>query len=48
MSENVIKALEIMGMGMVGIFTAIVVIVAFVWILQKMDSIGSKKKSDEA
>ncbi len=46
MSENVMKALEIMGMGMAGIFTAIVVIVVFVWILQKMDSIGSKKSNE--
>lgn len=43
MSENMIRALEIMGYGMAGIFAAIVVIITFVWILQKMDSIGKKK-----
>lgn len=48
MSENVMKALEIMGSGMVGIFVAIIVIIALVWVLQKLDSVGSKKDSKEA
>lgn len=42
MSENIIVALEIMGFGMAGIFAAIIVIIAFVWLLQKAD--GSDKK----
>lgn len=46
MSENVIKALEIMGYGMVGIFTAIIVIMLCVWLLQKMDSVGKKKEKE--
>lgn len=44
MNENLIKALEIMGYGMAGIFAAIIVIVFFVWILQKFDSVGKKKE----
>lgn len=43
MSENIIIALKIMGYGMAGIFAAIIVIIAFVWLLQKID--GSGKKS---
>lgn len=46
MNENIMKALEIMGLGMAGIFAAIVIIIFFVWLLQKMDGIG-KKKDDE-
>lgn len=48
MSENVMKALEIMGSGMLGIFVAIIVIIALVWALQKLDNIGSRKESKEA
>ena len=47
MSENIIRALEIMGFGMAGIFAAIIVIIFFVWILQKVDSIGKKKENAE-
>ena len=45
MKENIIHALEIMGFGMFGIFAAIIVILIFVWILQKMDNIGSNKEA---
>ncbi len=48
MSENVMKALGIMGSGMLGIFVAIVVIIVLVWVLQKLDGIGSGKESKEA
>lgn len=47
MSENIMRALEIMGYGMAGIFAAIIVIIFFVWILQKMDGIGKKNESKE-
>lgn len=46
MSENIIKALEIMGYGMAGIFAAIIIIMFFVWLLQKMDGIGKKKEKE--
>lgn len=45
MNENIIKALEIMGYGMAGIFAAIIIIMFFVWILQKLDKVGKKKES---
>lgn len=45
MSENILRALEIMGFGMAGIFAAIIIIMFFVWILQKLDGIGKKKES---
>lgn len=48
MSENIMRALEIMGYGMAGIFAAIIIIIFFVWILQKMDGIGKKNASEEA
>lgn len=44
MSENIMRALEIMGYGMAGIFAAIIVIIVFVWILQKLDGVGKKDK----
>jgi len=47
MSENIMNALEIMGLGMAGIFAAIVIIMFFVWILQKMDGIGKKKDGEQ-
>lgn len=43
MSENIMVALEIMGYGMAGIFAAIIVIIAFVWLLQKADTLGKGK-----
>lgn len=43
MNENLMNALMIMGYGMLGIFAAIVIIIFFVWILQKVDTIGKKK-----
>ena len=42
--ENLINALPMMGKGMLGIFVALVVIMAFVWIMAKM---GSKKTEEE-
>lgn len=47
MNENMIKALEIMGYGMAGIFAAIILIMTFVWILQKCDKIGKKKETEK-
>lgn len=44
MSTDVLIALKIMGYGMAGIFVAIIVIMLCVWILQKLDSVGKKKK----
>lgn len=35
MSENILIALKITGYGMAGIFAAILIIMLFVWILQK-------------
>ncbi len=42
MNANILAALKIMGYGMAGIFAAIIVIIFFVWILQKLDSKGKK------
>ena len=47
MSENIMRALQIMGFGMAGIFAAIIVIMVFVWVLQKVDKIGKKDKTQE-
>lgn len=44
MNIVVLQALEIMWKGMLGIFVALVVIMAFVWIMAKM---GSKKTKEE-
>ncbi|MGN0432470.1 MAG: OadG family transporter subunit [Lachnospiraceae bacterium] len=43
MSETIMKALTIMGYGMLGIFAAIIIIIFFVWILQKIDTMSKKK-----
>ena len=43
-TEVIMQALEIMWKGMLGIFVALVVIMAFVWIMAK---IGSKKDKDK-
>ncbi len=42
MNANILAALKIMGYGMAGIFAAIIVIIFFVWILQKLDNKGKK------
>lgn len=42
MNANILAALKIMGYGMAGIFAAIIIIIFFVWILQKLDSKGKK------
>ena len=44
MNTVILQALEIMWKGMLGIFVALVVIMAFVWIMAKM---GSKKPEEE-
>lgn len=43
MLENIITALKIMGQGMLGIFAAILVIMAVMMIIQK---VSSPKKKD--
>ena len=40
MNAVIMQALEIMWKGMIGIFVALVVIMAFVWIMAKL---GAKK-----
>ena len=40
-TEVIMQALDIMWKGMLGIFVALIVIMAFVWIMAKM---GTKKK----
>lgn len=47
MNANIMAALEIMGYGMAGIFAAIIIIIFFVWILQKLDGIGKKQKKQD-
>ncbi|MDD6057067.1 MAG: hypothetical protein PUB98_02225 [Clostridiales bacterium] len=44
MSENLRIGFQIMGAGMGGIFAAIIVIMVFVWLLQKAD--GGKEKEE--
>ncbi len=44
MNEVVMQSLEIMWKGMLGIFVALVVIMAFVWIMSKL---GSKKPENK-
>ncbi len=44
MNTVVMQALEIMWKGMLGIFVALVIIMAFVWIMAK---VGSKKPEDK-
>ena len=46
MSELLVQAFSIMGVGMAGIFVATAVIIVFVWALQKMDSMGQKKDKE--
>ncbi|MBQ9124007.1 MAG: sodium pump decarboxylase gamma subunit [Lachnospiraceae bacterium] len=41
MSIEVLQALDIMWKGMLGIFVALVIIMAFVWIMAKL---GTKKE----
>lgn len=45
--ENALVGLEIMGLGMGGIFAALIIIALFVYGLQKLDSISSKKKDEK-
>ena len=42
--ENALVGLEIMGLGMAGIFAALIIIALCVYGLQKLDSITSKKE----
>ena len=44
MNANILAALKIMGYGMAGIFAAIIVIIFFVWILQKLDNKGKEDR----
>lgn len=48
MDANIMAALKIMGYGMAGIFAAIIIIIFFVWILQKLDGNGKKEKKQDA
>lgn len=41
MSIEVLQALDIMWKGMLGIFVALIIIMAFVWIMAKL---GTKKE----
>lgn len=43
---TIMQALEIMGKGMLGIFTAIIVIMAFVWIMAKLGTKNDKKDNE--
>lgn len=45
MTENIINALKIMGLGMLAIFIVAALIVGFVYLLNAIT--GSKKNSDE-
>ena len=47
MGENVLIALLIMLKGMAGIFTAILLIMAFVWILSKIGTKKPEEKTDK-
>ncbi len=42
--ENIIIGLEIMGLGMGGIFVALLIIMLAVFILQKTDNMGKNKE----
>lgn len=46
MSTEVLNALLIMGYGMAGIFSAIIIIIFIVWILQKID-VAARKKAEK-
>lgn len=46
-AENIIQALKIMGLGMVGIFVVTIVIILLVTLLNKVTSGAKKKKDDE-
>ncbi len=42
--KDALVGLEIMGLGMAGIFAALIIIALFVYGLQKLDSIKAKKE----
>lgn len=46
--NNIIVALEMMGMGMLGIFTAMIIIMIMTFILAKADASSAKKSTDKA
>lgn len=46
--NHIIVALEMMGMGMLGIFTAMIIIMIMTFILAKLDSSSAKKAADKA
>ena len=43
--ESLKDTLPIMGKGMLGIFTVTLVIIATIWLLNKLTSMGSGKES---
>ena len=45
--NDFIITLEIMGKGMAGIFTAIILIMIIVWALGKFSAASAKKKDDD-
>ncbi len=47
MSESIMIGLKIMGFGMAGIFVAAIIIMIFVYILQALDKVGSKKEKEQ-
>lgn len=47
MNEVVYQALEIMGKGMLGIFVALIVIMAFVWVMAKLGNKKPEEKTEE-
>ena len=46
--NNIIVALEMMGMGMLGIFTAMIIIMIMTFILAKAHASSAKKSTDKA
>ncbi len=46
MSENIIIALKIMGQGMLGIFAAILIIMAVIIIIRKVSDRSAVKKHE--
>lgn len=45
--DNIIVALEITGMGMLGIFTAMIIIMLMTFILGKVDASFAKKSEEK-
>ena len=47
MVENIIIALKIMGQGMLGIFTAIIIIMVVMMLIQKISSMMKKDSAQK-